>query len=216
MIGRAGIKIPFLERKDNLIVKQISVDIKTNGYVPTLDFIGVAIKQNELRIKQAELKRESDLKQADADAAYKIQSETQRKVIEATAVEADIARQEKSVELRKKEAEVKKFEMERNAEAIRINADAVKYQAEQEAEAIRAKVLPEVAANVAKPLENVDKITMYGEGNTAKLVEDITKATTQVSTGLTEGLGVDLKSVLAGALGTKVLEGAKTEKGAEQ
>ena len=43
LIGRAGIKVPFLERKDNLIVKQISVDIKTNGYVPTLDFIGVDI-----------------------------------------------------------------------------------------------------------------------------------------------------------------------------
>ena len=43
LIGRAGIKIPFLERKDNLIVKQISVDIKTNGYIPTLDFIGVDI-----------------------------------------------------------------------------------------------------------------------------------------------------------------------------
>ena len=27
LIGRAGIKVPFLERKDNLIVKQISVDI---------------------------------------------------------------------------------------------------------------------------------------------------------------------------------------------
>ena len=434
LIGRAGIKIPFLERKDNLIVKQISVDIKTNGYVPTLDFIGVdidavakirvktdeegiklamrnflnmreteiiqaltdslqgnmreiigtvklkelcndrkkfgdevqekaqkdmnalgieiiscniqriedekgliialgqdnmsliqkdasiakaqaerdvaiaeadankaanearvsadtdiAIKQNELKIKQAELKRESDLKQAEADAAYKIQEETQRKVIEATAVEADIARQEKSVELRKKEAEVKeqelsasirkqadadkyrqqqmadvelyrrqkdaeakKFEMERNAEAMRINADAIKYQAEQEAEAIRAKgiaeaeaikakgiaeaeatekkaeamskmkeaavlemffkILPEVAANVSKPLENIDKITMYGEGNTAKLVEDITKSTTQIATGLTDGLGFDLKSVLAGALGTKVLTTAVDQK----
>ena len=43
LIGRAGIKIPFLERKDNLIVKQITVDIKTNGYIPTLDFIGVDI-----------------------------------------------------------------------------------------------------------------------------------------------------------------------------
>lgn len=43
LIGRAGIKLPYLERKDNLIVKQISVDIKTNGYIPTLDFIGVDI-----------------------------------------------------------------------------------------------------------------------------------------------------------------------------
>ena len=30
LIGRAGVKIPFFERKDNLIVKQISIDIKTN------------------------------------------------------------------------------------------------------------------------------------------------------------------------------------------
>ncbi|WP_251494331.1 flotillin family protein [Otoolea muris] len=43
LLGRAGIKIPYLERKDNLIVKQISIDIKTNGYIPTKDFIGVDI-----------------------------------------------------------------------------------------------------------------------------------------------------------------------------
>jgi len=43
LIGRAGVKIPFLERKDSLILKQISIDIKTNGFVPTLDFIGVDI-----------------------------------------------------------------------------------------------------------------------------------------------------------------------------
>lgn len=43
LIGRAGIKIPFLERKDFLIVKQISIDVKTNGYIPTFDFIGVDI-----------------------------------------------------------------------------------------------------------------------------------------------------------------------------
>lgn len=43
LIGRSGIKIPFLERKDSLLLKQVSIDIKTNGYVPTLDFIGVDI-----------------------------------------------------------------------------------------------------------------------------------------------------------------------------
>lgn len=43
LIGRAGIKIPFLERKDTMLIKQISIDIKTNGYIPTEDFIGVDI-----------------------------------------------------------------------------------------------------------------------------------------------------------------------------
>ena len=43
LIGRSGIKIPFLERKDELLLKQIGIDIKTGGYVPTQDFIGVDI-----------------------------------------------------------------------------------------------------------------------------------------------------------------------------
>lgn len=43
LIGCAGIKIPYLERKDELLLKQISIDIKTNGFVPTQDFIGVDI-----------------------------------------------------------------------------------------------------------------------------------------------------------------------------
>lgn len=43
LIGRAGIKIPFLERLDKLLLRQMSIDIKTNGYIPTKDFIGVNI-----------------------------------------------------------------------------------------------------------------------------------------------------------------------------
>lgn len=294
LIGRAGIKIPFLERKDELILKQISIDIKTNGYVPTTDYIGVDIdaiakvrvltdrdipklineagydeetannmvkaamrnflnmgegeiiealtdslqgnmreiigaqplrelcqnrkafgdevqdkaqkdmnalgiwiescniqkmedeqdlinalgmdnmaaiqknasiakaeadrdvaiaqaeaeklandakvaaeteiaeKQNELAIKQAELKQESDTKRAIADAAYEIQKEEQRKTIEATKVNADIAQQDRTVELRQKEAEVK--EQTLNAE-VKKTADAEKYRRQQEAEA---------------------------------------------------------------------------------
>ena len=52
LIGRAGIRIPFLERKDNLLLRQISVDIKTNGFIPTEDFIGVSIDAvAKIRIK---------------------------------------------------------------------------------------------------------------------------------------------------------------------
>lgn len=43
LIGRAGIKIPILERKDTLLLKQISIDIKSGGYIPTKDFIGVDV-----------------------------------------------------------------------------------------------------------------------------------------------------------------------------
>ena len=43
LIGKAGIKVPFFERLDKLIVRQMSIDIKTGDFVPTLDFIGVNI-----------------------------------------------------------------------------------------------------------------------------------------------------------------------------
>ena len=43
LIGNAGICIPLLNRIDKLLLRQVSVDIKTNGYIPTKDFIGVDI-----------------------------------------------------------------------------------------------------------------------------------------------------------------------------
>lgn len=43
LIGRAGVKIPFFERVDRLCLKQISVDIKTDDYIPTNDFINVKV-----------------------------------------------------------------------------------------------------------------------------------------------------------------------------
>lgn len=56
LIGKAGVKFPFLERKDTLIIKQISVDIKTNGYIPTLDFIGVDVDAvAKIRVKTDEV-----------------------------------------------------------------------------------------------------------------------------------------------------------------
>ena len=277
LIGRAGIKLPFLERKDTLVLKQISIDIKTNGYVPTLDFIGVDIdavakvrlktdpegikiamknflnmseesitkaltdslqgnmreiigtvklkelntdrkkfgdevqqkaqtdmnalgveiiscniqkiedekglivalgqdnmsqiqkdasiakaqaerdvaiaeaeakrmaneaqvaaqseiasRRNELRIREAELKRESDIKQAEADAAYEIQQQEQRKTIEVTTANANIARQEREIELKRKDVEVTEQTLEAE---IKKKAEADKFARQQKAEA---------------------------------------------------------------------------------
>lgn len=43
LIGRAGVKLPFFERIDYLYLGQISVDIKTDQYIPTNDFINVKV-----------------------------------------------------------------------------------------------------------------------------------------------------------------------------
>ena len=69
------------------------------------------------------------------------------------------------------------------------------------------QALPEIAKHVAEPLSKVDKITMYGEGNSAKLLEDIITGTTQVTEGITQGMGIDVKSLIAGMLGGKLAGG---------
>ena len=237
----------------------------------------IAVKQNELAIKKAELKKDADIKQAEADAAYRIQEEEQRKTVEITTANANIAKQEKEILLKQKEAEVmeqaldaqikkkaeaekfaaqqkadaqlyerqreaeaKQFETEKEAAALKAEAEAKKYAMEQEAEAIRAKglaeaeaikakavaeaegiekkaeamakmgeaavlemyfkALPEVVKNAAAPLEKVDKITMYGDGNNTKLMKDVMNTVNQVTDGLKESTGVDLTSILAGFL----------------
>lgn len=246
----------------------------------------IAIKQNELSIKKAELKKVSDVKKAEADAAYTIQEQEQRKTVEITTANANIAKQEKEILLKQKEveiaeqtleaqvkkraeaekfakqqqadaqlyerqreAEARKFETEKEAEAMKAQAEAQKYKMEQEAEGIRTrglaeaeairakavaeaegiekkaeamakmgeaavlemyfKALPEVVRNAAAPLEKVEKITMYGDGNNAKLTRDIINTVNQVTDGLKDSTGVDLSAVLSGFLAGKVASDKK-------
>ncbi len=92
----------------------------------------IAERENELAIKKAELKRVADIKQAEADAAYEIQKEEQRKTIEITSANANIAKQEREILLKQKEAEV----MEQTLDAeIKKKAEAEKFARQQEAEA---------------------------------------------------------------------------------
>ena len=130
---------------------------------------------------------------------------------------------------RQKDAEAKKFEMEREAEAMRINADAVKYQAEQEAEGIKAKglaeaeamerkaeayakynkaavaemmikVLPDVAAKIAEPLGQIDKITIIGGDGAGNGVDQVAGNVPTVMAKLFESMkeatGIDLAEIV--------------------
>ena len=92
----------------------------------------IAKKQNELDVQRAELKKISDIKKAEADAAYQIQQEEQRKTIEITTANANLARQEKEIELKEREVAI----TERTLEAtVKKQAEASKYAAQQEADA---------------------------------------------------------------------------------
>lgn len=90
--------------------------------------VEIAQKNNELAMRQAELKTAADTKKAEADAAYKIQEQTQRRTIEVATVDASIAKTEREAELKSKEVEVQKQTLDAE---IRAKADAERYRQEQ-------------------------------------------------------------------------------------
>ena len=63
---------------------------------------------------------------------------------------------------------------------------------------------PQVAQAVATPLSNIDKITMYGSGNTAKMTEDVTTSLKQVIDGIGDSLGINPAVLISSFAGTKL------------
>lgn len=92
----------------------------------------IAQKQNEFAIRKAELQKEADIKQAEADAAAKIEAENQRKQQEIATADANLARQEKEIELKEREVAIKERALEAE---IKKTAEAKKYAEQQEADA---------------------------------------------------------------------------------
>ena len=252
--GQKDIQIAEAEAKEAANQARISAEEK------------IAAQNTSLAIKQAELKQQADTKLAVSDAAYRIQEQEQRKTIEITSANADIARKEKEAELaekeialqekkldaevrkqadaeryrveqqaaaelakRKRDAEADRYEREQEADAQKAVADAALYSKQKEAAGIRMvglaeaeaiekkaeamrkmgeasyldmylKVLPDIVKNAALPLAQTDKIVMYGDGNSAKLVKDVMATSNQVVDGLREATGIDLNSLLAGVM----------------
>ncbi len=244
----------------------------------------IAKKQNELAIKKSELQMEADTKRAMADAAYEIQKEEQRKTIEVATANADIARQEREIELKQKEVAVKERALEaevkkqaeaekyaaqqkadaslyqrqkqaeaqqREAEARKAQAEADRFSKEQEAQGVKAygeaeaaavkakglaeaeaiqakglaeaeamekkaeayakynkaavaemmiKVLPDIAAKIAEPLAQIDKITIIGGDGGANGVEQVAGNVPAVMAKLFESMkettGIDLANII--------------------
>ena len=219
----------------------------------------IAERNNELAIKQAELKLESDKKKAMADAAYEIQNQEQERSIQTATVNAQIAKAEREAELKKKEVEIReqelaaeirkqaeanKYASEQEAEAnlvkVRKEAEAKKYLAQMEAEAIEAKgkaeaeairqkgvaeaeamekkaeayqkyngaamaemmirIMPQLAAEIAKPISAIDKVTIYDSGNGESGVSQVSGnmpvIMKQVFDTMSEATGVDLREIM--------------------
>lgn len=130
------------ESERDIKVAQAAADKESNDAAVEAQ-TEIAKKQNELAIKKSELQQEADTKKAMADAAYEIQKEEQRKTIEITTANADIAKQEREIELKQKQVAVKEqaleAEIKKQAEADKYaaqqRADAALYQRQKEAEA---------------------------------------------------------------------------------
>ena len=63
--------------------------------------------------------------------------------------------------------------------------------------------LPQITASAAAPLENVDSIIMYGEGNTTKLVKDVMNTSSQIFEGIKQSTGLDVTNLISQFLNNK-------------
>ena len=92
----------------------------------------IAEQQTQFAIRKAELQKKADTEQAKADAAKKIEAENQRKAEEIAIANANLAKQEKEIELKEREVSVKERVLEAE---IKKTAEAKKYAEQQEADA---------------------------------------------------------------------------------
>ncbi len=174
------------------------------------------LAEKEIAIKERQLDAEIR-KQADA-MKYKAEKEAEADLIRRQR-EADAQAYEaiKEAEAKKAEAEAIRFAMEQEAEGIRAKglaeAEAIEKKAEAQKKMGEASVLemylsalPEVVKNAAAPLSQTEKIVMYGEGNSTKLIRDVMTGTNQVIDGIRESTGIDVSSMLGGFIGGKLSE----------
>ena len=171
------------------------------------------LAEKEIAIKERELDAEIK-KQADA-MKYRSEKEAEAELIKRQR-EADARQYEalKAAEAKKAEAEALRYAMEQEAEGIRAKglaeAEAIEKKAEAQKKMGEASVLemyltalPEVVKNAASPLAKTDKIVMYGDGNSTKLVRDVMNSADQIMSGVKESTGIDIGSLLAGFVGGK-------------
>lgn len=183
-------------------------------------------KESELAEKEIALKeRQLDAevrKQADA-MKYKAEKDAEAELIRRQRdAEAEAYEKIKAAEAMKAEAEAKRYSMEQEAAGIRAKglaeAEAIEKKAEAQKKMGEASVLemylhalPEVVKNAALPLAQTDRIVMYGDGNSTKMVGDVMKTTSQIMEGVKEATGIDLSTLITGVVAGKSAANALTD-----
>lgn len=128
---RKEAQIAAAKAKAEVAVAQAQADKEAND-AKVAAATEIAQKQTEFAIRKAELQKQADTEQAKADAAKKIEAENQRKAEEIATANANLAKQEKEIELQERAVAIKEKALEAE---IKKTAEAKKYAEQQEADA---------------------------------------------------------------------------------
>ena len=181
------------------------------GTIENMGIDNVEQIRKNAQIAKANAQRDMSIATANAQQeANAVKVAAEKKIAEQN---AELAVQQ--AEARKAEAEALRFSMEQEAEGIRAKglaeAEAIEKKAEAQRKMGEASVLemyltalPEVVKNAAIPLAQTDKIVMYGDGNSTRLVKDVMSSASQVMDGVKESTGIDLQALLAGVVGGRI------------
>ena len=176
-------------------------------------------KEADAKLYAAQKQAEADLIKRQKDAEAKAYEEIQKAEAEQRAAVARAEAMKAEAEARmiaaQKEAEGIAAKYAAEAEGIRAKGIAEAEGIDKKAEAQKKigeasvlemyfKAMPLIAEAVAAPLSNVDSITMYGDGNQAKMVQDITTTMTQIMSGVKDATGIDPSTLLSAFAGTKL------------
>ena len=232
----AAYKIEEQKRLEEINVAQINADIAKREREVELGQKEVELQEKQLAAqinKKADAEKYATEQQAQAElfqrqrAAEAEKFELAQKA-EAQKLQAEAEKivKQRAAEAMKIQAEAERYASEQKAlgieavgkaEAIEKKAEAMKKMGEASVLQLilDSNVLPEIVRASSEPLaaaySKINGITMYGEGNTTKLAEEITNNSSQIVSSVEKSLGIDLKSVLAGYLGGKLANKPKDE-----
>ena len=128
---RKEASIAAAKAKAEVAVAQAQADKEAND-AKVAAATEIAQKQTEFAIRKAELQKQADTEQAKADAAKQIEAENQRREQEIATANANLARQEKEIELQERAVAIKEKALEAE---IKKTAEAKKYAEQQAADA---------------------------------------------------------------------------------
>ena len=96
------------------------------------------------------------------------------------------------------------------AEAMKQYGEAAKMDMQMEALKLYFEQLPAIAQAIGEGYQGVDKIVMLGN-DSGQLAGNIMSTTTQISEGLSQSIGVDLKTLMAGLIGGRMAAAVDNE-----